>query len=67
MPTPAAAWSTANARCSALGDHLKRWGRLLPDGQTLKLEVLDVDLAGEIEPYGWHQVRFCAAGPTGPR
>ena len=42
---------------SALGDHLKRWGRLLPAGQTLKLEVLDVDLAGEIEPYGWHQVR----------
>lgn len=42
---------------SALGDHLKRWGRLLPDGQTLKLEVLDLNLAGEIEPYGWHQVR----------
>ncbi len=41
----------------ALGEHLKRWGRLLPDGQTLKLEVLDVNLAGEIEPYGWHQVR----------
>jgi hypothetical protein len=42
----------------ALGEHLKRWGRLLPDGQTLKLDVLDVDLAGEIEPYGWHQVRI---------
>lgn len=42
----------------ALGEHVKRWGRLLPDGQTLKLEVLDVDLAGEIEPYGWHQVRI---------
>jgi hypothetical protein len=42
---------------SALGDHLKRWARLLPDGQTLKLEVLDLNLAGEIEPYGWHQVR----------
>ena len=42
---------------SALGDHLKRWACLLPDGQTLKLEVLDLNLAGEIEPYGWHQVR----------
>lgn len=41
----------------ALGDHVKRWARLLPDGQTLRIEVLDVNLAGEIEPWGWHQVR----------
>lgn len=34
----------------ALGDHLKTLGRQLPDGQTLRLEVLDVDLAGELRP-----------------
>ena len=31
---------------SALGDHFQRWARKLPDGQTLKIEVLDVNLAG---------------------
>ncbi len=32
-----------------LGAHLKSLGRRLPDGQTLQLEVLDVDLAGALE------------------
>ncbi len=41
----------------ALGDHLKRWAGQLPEGQTLKIEVLDLDLAGEIEPYRWHELR----------
>lgn len=30
-----------------LADHLKKLGARLPNGQALKLEVLDVDLAGE--------------------
>ena len=40
-----------------LGDHLEKLGRLLPDGQVLKLQVTDIDLAGEIEPFGWHNLR----------
>jgi hypothetical protein len=34
----------------SLGDHLQSLAAQLPDKQTLKVEVLDVDLAGEIEP-----------------
>lgn len=41
----------------ALGDYMQRWAHKLPDGQTLKIEVLDVNLAGEIEPFSWNQVR----------
>ena len=33
-----------------LGEHLKALGRRLPDGQTLRLEVMDIDLAGELRP-----------------
>ncbi len=33
-----------------LSDHLKTLGRQLPDGQVLKVDVLDVDLAGEVWP-----------------
>ncbi len=29
----------------------------LPDGQTLRIDVTDVDLAGEIRPWGWHELR----------
>lgn len=36
-----------NAALQALGDHITRLGRQLPDGQTLKIEVTDVNLAGE--------------------
>ena len=41
----------------ALGDHLKRWARRLPDDQVLKIEVLDVNLAGEIEPFRGRDLR----------
>lgn len=36
-----------------LGDYLQGLGRELPDGQTLHLEVTDLDLAGNVEPFGW--------------
>lgn len=39
---------------ASLAAHLKALGSRLPEGQTLKLEVLDVDLAGEIRPTGIH-------------
>lgn len=34
----------------ALTQHLQRLAKRLPDGQTLRLEVTDIDLAGEIQP-----------------
>ena len=40
-----------------LGDHLQKLGRLLPDGQVLKLQVTELDLAGAIEPFGWQNLR----------
>lgn len=33
-----------------VGEALKALGPQLPDGQTLRLEVLDIDLAGELRP-----------------
>lgn len=35
---------------AALTQHLQRLAKRLPDGQTLRLEVTDIDLAGEIHP-----------------
>ena len=51
----------------SLADHFAQLGRLLPDGQTLKLEVLDVDLAGEIEPRPRQDVRIVRGGADWPR
>lgn len=34
----------------ALADHLVALGRRLPDGQVLKIEVTDLDLAGRMQP-----------------
>jgi Protein of unknown function (DUF3016) len=33
-----------------LTEYLQQLGRQLPDGQTLRLEVTDIDMAGEIHP-----------------
>lgn len=38
----------------ALRSHFVALGRRLPDGQVLKIEVLDVDLAGELHPWRRH-------------
>lgn len=35
---------------ATFSDHLKKLGNRLPEGQTLQLDVLDIDLAGEIWP-----------------
>ena len=40
-----------------LGEHLRRLGNRLPDGQRLELDVLDVDLAGRLEPFRAGEVR----------
>lgn len=41
----------------SLTEHFEALGKRLPDGQTLRVEVLDVDLAGEVWPRGGHEVR----------
>jgi hypothetical protein len=44
-----AGWTTSERESNlrALAEHMQRWQPLLPDGQLLQVEVLDVDLAGE--------------------
>lgn len=34
-----------------LGEHLQALGQRLPEGQTLSVEVTDLELAGELEPF----------------
>ena len=41
----------------SLSDYLQSLAKQLPDGQTLRLEVLDIDLAGEIRHWGAQEVR----------
>lgn len=41
----------------SLTEYFDSLGKRLPDGQTLRVEVLDVDLAGEVWPRGPHEVR----------
>lgn len=37
---------------ATLDSHMQRWASRLADGQTLRIEVLDVDLAGEVRHTG---------------
>jgi hypothetical protein len=52
-------WSTSDREraLKSLGDYLQALGKDLPDGQTLQLQVLDVDLAGRLEPLRWREIR----------
>jgi hypothetical protein len=50
----------------ALGEYIERLGRRLPEGQVLKLEVTDVDLAGEVWPRATHEVRVLRGGVDWP-
>lgn len=53
-----------------LDAYLRSLGRELPDGQTLKIEVIDVDLAGNLEPFGLHpylEVRIQRSRSDWPR
>ena len=40
-----------------LSEFFQQLAAKLPDGQTLKLDVLDVDLAGELRPFGTQEIR----------
>jgi hypothetical protein len=41
----------------SLADYLQSLAAQLPDGQTLKLEVLDIDLAGELQHHAAQEIR----------
>lgn len=49
-----------------LAAHLQELSRRLPDGQRLKVEVLDVDLAGELRWRGGQEVRVLRGGADAP-
>ena len=42
----------------SLGEHITQLAQRLPDGQVLQVQITDVDLAGEVEPLGWNQLRI---------
>lgn len=51
----------------ALADHFRSLGRQLPDGQVLKVEVLDVNMAGELRPFRrTDEVRVMRGGADWP-
>jgi hypothetical protein len=50
-----------------IGAHLRSLGERLPDGQVLRLAVLDIDLAGEIQPGVARDQRVLVGGTDAPR
>ena len=72
--------SDREATLRELAAHLHKLARRLPDGQTLKLTVTDLNLAGELEPHRMQELRilrgradwptmtlrYTLAGPGGP-
>ena len=50
----------------ALTLHIEALGKRLPDGQTLRVEVLDVDLAGSVWPRGPYEVRILRGSADWP-
>jgi len=51
----------------ALGRHLEALGQRLPAGQTLTIQLLDVDLAGTLQLRGGWPVRIVRDRTDGPR
>ena len=52
---------------ASLGAHLEQLAQRLPDGQRLRIEVLDVDLAGEQIPRRGYDVRVLRGGADWPQ
>jgi hypothetical protein len=52
-----------------LGDHFAYLGKDLPPGQDLRIEVIDLDLAGELRPNfrGRQDIRILRGGADWPR
>ena len=51
----------------ALTAHFDRLARHLPDGQVLRVDVTDVDLAGEVDSFSMHRLRVMGQLPDAPR
>ena len=51
----------------ALTAHLQKLGQGLPEAQTLRFEITDIDLAGDIRPWGWHELRVLRGQADWPR
>jgi hypothetical protein len=52
----------------SLSEYLQTLAARLPEGQTLQLEVLDIDLAGELQPrFGASDIRVLRGGADWPR
>lgn len=51
-----------------LSEHFTKLASRLPQGQTLNVEVLDIDLAGRIRPVRWnfHDIRVMDGGADWP-
>jgi hypothetical protein len=52
---------------ATFSDHLKKLGGRLPEGQTLQIEVLDIDLAGEVWPRSSRDIRVLRGRADWPR
>jgi hypothetical protein len=50
-----------------LESHFHRLASRLPEGQTLQVDVLDVDLAGQVWPHRTNQVRVVRGTADWPR
>jgi hypothetical protein len=50
-----------------LAEHLKRLAARLPEGQTLKIDVLDIDLAGSVEHRAARDIRVLRGRADWPR
>ncbi len=42
---------------TAMTAYLQKLGQSLPESQTLRFDVTDIDLAGDIRPWGWQELR----------
>lgn len=52
---------------AALSAQFDRLAARLPDGQTLRVDVLDIDLAGERNPLLWNDTRVLRGSADAPR
>jgi hypothetical protein len=50
-----------------LNSHFERLARSLPDGQVLRVDITDVDLAGEVDTLAFHRIRVIGQLPDAPR
>ena len=51
----------------SLGSYISQLGKRLPDGQTLFIEVTDLNLAGELQPFSWRDARALRGGADWPQ